>query len=70
MSFASQKRSGLLQNCTEYFRKKIPNCHFTSNPCRIQFGSRQIVIFREDLMQKMSRNAIKIPDPEKLSEDV
>ena len=28
------------------------------------------MIFREDLLQKMSRNAIKIPDPEKFSEDV
>jgi DNA polymerase epsilon subunit 2 len=61
---------GLLPHCTEYLRKKIPNCHFPSNPCRIQFGSRQIVVFREDLLQKMSRNAIKIPDSDKLTEDV
>ena len=64
------KRSGILPHVTEYIRKKVPHCHFPSNPCRIQFGSRQIVIFREDLLQKMSRNAIKIPDPEKFSEDV
>jgi len=63
-------RPGILNDHTEYIRKKIPNCHFPSNPCRIQFGSRQIVVFREDLLQKMSRNAIKIPDSEKLSEDL
>lgn len=63
-------RPGMLNDYTEYIRKKIPNCHFPSNPCRIQFGSRQIVVFREDLLQKMSRNAIKIPDSEKLSEDL
>lgn len=63
-------RAGILPNCTEYFRKKIPNHHFASNPCRLQFGSRQVVVFREDLLQKMSRNAIKIPDPDKLSEDL
>ena len=60
----------MLSDYTEYIRKKIPNCHFPSNPCRLQFGSRQIVIFREDLLQKLSRNAIKIPDSEKLSEDL
>ena len=58
----------MLNDYTEYIKKKIPNCHFPSNPCRIQFGSRQIVVFREDLLQKMSRNAIKIPDPDKLSD--
>lgn len=63
-------RAGILPHCTEYFRKKINKCHFGSNPCRIQFGSRQIVVFREDLLQKMSRNAIKIPDQEKITEDV
>lgn len=63
-------RSGILSHCTEYFRKKIPNCHFPSNPCRLEFGSRQIVLFREDLLQKMCRNAIKIPQSQKLTEDV
>lgn len=63
-------RPGILPHTTEYIRKKIPNCHFPSNPCRIQFGSRQIVVFREDLLQKMSRNAIKIPDSETLTEDL
>lgn len=63
-------RPGILPHSTEYIRKKVPNCHFPSNPCRIQFGSRQIVVFREDLLQKMSRNAIKIPDPETMTEDV
>ncbi|RMZ94966.1 DNA polymerase epsilon subunit 2, partial [Brachionus plicatilis] len=63
-------KAGILPHCTEYIRKKIPKCHFASNPCRIQFGSRQIVVFREDLLQKMSRNAIKIPDPDKLADDL
>ena len=59
-----------MPHCTDYIRKKIPKCHFASNPCRIQFGSRQIVVFREDLLQKMIRNAIKMPDTEKVTEDV
>lgn len=63
-------RPGIFPHSTEYIRKKIPNCHFPSNPCRIQFGSRQIVVFREDLLQKMSRNAMKIPDSDKLAEDL
>lgn len=62
-------RSGLLDHYTDYIRKKVKNCHFTSNPCRIQFCSRQIVVFREDILQKMMRNAIKLPDTNTITED-
>lgn len=43
------------------FRKKVPKAIFTSNPCRIQFCSQEIVIFREDIVSKMCRNSIYMP---------
>ncbi|KAH8915328.1 DNA polymerase epsilon, subunit B [Atractiella rhizophila] len=37
------------------------NARFTmaSNPCRIQWGSKELVVFRDDLMGKMVRNCVK-----------
>jgi len=51
-----------IPNClTETFRKKIPSAEFTSNPCRIQYCTQEIVICREDLVTKMCRNCVKFP---------
>jgi len=47
---------------TASFKQKVPNSTFTSNPCRIQYCSREIVIFRENLLIKMCRNSIHLPD--------
>jgi len=46
---------------TEYFRSAIPNAVFMSNPCRIKYCSKEIVVFREDVMAKMCRNSIYFP---------
>ncbi|KAG8201544.1 hypothetical protein JTE90_011219 [Oedothorax gibbosus] len=43
------------------FRKKVPKAIFTSNPCRIQYCSQDIVVFREDIISKMCRNSIYTP---------
>lgn len=40
---------------------KLPLAVFTSNPCRIQYCTQEIVVFREDLVNKMCRNSIHIP---------
>ncbi|KAI8899654.1 DNA polymerase alpha/epsilon subunit B-domain-containing protein [Globomyces pollinis-pini] len=37
---------------------KVKNVHFTGNPCRIKYCTQDIIIFREDLMNTMRRNAI------------
>jgi len=44
------------------FKQAVPNSTFTTNPCRIQFCSREIVVFRENLVIKMCRNSIHLPD--------
>jgi len=45
--------------------KKLPvkeNCHFVSNPCRIQYCTQEIVLFREDIVTKMCRNCVYFPE--------
>lgn len=46
---------------TEGIRTKVPFTEFTTNPCRIQYCSHEIVIFREDIINRMCRNCIHLP---------
>ncbi|XP_070570240.1 DNA polymerase epsilon subunit 2-like [Ptychodera flava] len=51
-----------IPNCiTEEFQKQIPLSVFTTNPCRIQYCTQEIVVFREDIVNKMCRNCVKFP---------
>nr|XP_039249341.1 DNA polymerase epsilon subunit 2-like [Styela clava] len=51
-----------LPDCiAEPFMKKIPNAIFSSNPCRIQYCTQEIVIFREDIIGKMIKSCIRCP---------
>ena len=40
------------------FTKKVSLAHFTSNPCRIQFCSKEIVVIRDDLLKKLCNGAV------------
>lgn len=40
---------------------KVPNLTLGSNPCRIRWFSQEIVVFRDDLMGRMMRNAVRFP---------
>ena len=40
---------------------RIPTAQFCSNPTRIQFCTREIVIFREDIMNKLCRHCVRFP---------
>lgn len=40
---------------------KIPNLTLGSNPCRVRWFSQEIVVFRDDLMGRMMRNAVRFP---------
>ena len=46
---------------TEDLQRKVPSAQFVSNPCRIQYCTQEIVVFREDVMTKMCRNSIYFP---------
>lgn len=50
-------RRGLLPLLTGKLRQRL-RCSFPSNPCRIQWYTQEIVIFREDLQQKLRRNTV------------
>jgi len=46
---------------TEELCHKVPFAEFVSNPCRIQYCSQEIVIYREDIINKMCRNSVHLP---------
>jgi len=46
---------------TQYFRDKVPTVIFTTNPVRIKYCTKTIVVFREDIMTKLCRNSIYFP---------
>ena len=46
---------------TKEFQAKVPFVTFATNPCRIQYCTQEIVVFREDLVNKMCRNCIHLP---------
>lgn len=46
---------------TEELCNKVPFAEFVSNPCRIQYCSQEIVIYREDIINRMCRNSVHLP---------
>ena len=46
---------------TDRIKQKVPMSVFTTNPCRIQYCTQEIVVFREDLVNKMCRNSLHLP---------
>lgn len=51
-------RPPIPKSFTDRITQIITNIYFTGNPCRIKYCSQEIVIFREDLMNIMRRNAM------------
>lgn len=41
-------------------KAKLPKAHFATNPCRVKFFGQEIVVFREDTMARMLRNAVGV----------
>ncbi|OWZ23863.1 DNA polymerase epsilon subunit [Phytophthora megakarya] len=56
--------------CTRDLIRKVPNVICTTNPCRIRYYTQDIVIFRDNLQQKMQRHAILPPIPSEQEEAV
>ncbi|XP_041352782.1 DNA polymerase epsilon subunit 2-like [Gigantopelta aegis] len=54
-------RPAIPNSVTEEMQRKVPTAVFTSNPCRIQYCTQEIVVFREDIVTKMCRNCVKFP---------
>nr|XP_061798267.1 DNA polymerase epsilon subunit 2-like [Nerophis lumbriciformis] len=55
-------RPPLADHITEEFRQRVPFSVFTTNPCRIQYCSQELMIIREDLVNKMCRNCVGLPN--------
>ncbi|KAK9873940.1 hypothetical protein WA026_002293 [Henosepilachna vigintioctopunctata] len=50
--------------------KAIPKTIFTTNPCRIQYCHREIVVFRSDLLPKMLQGTFFKPKKENIAESI
>lgn len=48
----------LVDGYVKGFREKVPNSEFVTNPCRIDYKDKSILISRLDMLHKMRRNLI------------
>ena len=55
-------RPPLPTHLTQDFARLVPSAKFLSNPARVQYCTQEIVIFREDIVTKLCRNALHFPD--------
>ncbi|GAB9463817.1 hypothetical protein Gpo141_00001264 [Globisporangium polare] len=51
-------RHPLPSMCTQELMRRVPNVTCTTNPCRIRYYTQDLVIFRDNLHQKMQRHAL------------
>ena len=58
-----------MPNIIENIKKKVPNIINATNPCRFALFGKEVVVFRDDLNKKLSRNSIKIQDDSACSAD-
>lgn len=54
-------RASLPPSIGEILKKRLRHFHLATNPVRLQYCTQEIVIFREDLLQKLCRYCIKLP---------
>eukprot|EP00736_Rhodelphis_marinus_P008078 Rmarinus@m.24782 len=47
-----------------FLKERVPNCVLAANPCRIRYCTQEIVVFREDILNKMRRHCVVEPSPE------
>ncbi|KAL6047387.1 DNA polymerase epsilon subunit 2 [Balamuthia mandrillaris] len=55
-------RPALPPSICQKLRARVPGAIFTTNPCRIRYCEQEIVIFREDLVNKLRRHSV-LEDP-------
>lgn len=53
-------RSRLSSKLSMSLSKILERVHFLSNPCRVRFWGRELVIFRDDILGRMRRNGVSI----------
>lgn len=55
---------------TKEFTKFVPKAIFTTNPCRIQYCTREITVFRADIVPKLLQGTIHKPAKKDVAECV
>lgn len=48
----------------------MPNAIATTNPCRIQYCTREIILFRADILAKLMQGTLHKPDKDDIPEYV
>jgi DNA polymerase epsilon subunit 2 len=61
-------RPGLPSLLLTRLREKVQNIEFPSNPCRFVYYSREIVVFRDNLVHTLRRNCLLKPNESENSE--
>eukprot|EP01012_Entosiphon_sulcatum_P068314 TRINITY_DN98447_c0_g1_i1.p1 TRINITY_DN98447_c0_g1~~TRINITY_DN98447_c0_g1_i1.p1 ORF type:complete len:525 (-),score=52.66 TRINITY_DN98447_c0_g1_i1:66-1616(-) len=54
----------LMTSTVAHLRRKVANLQLSSNPCRLQFCKTHVVIYRDDIYQKLRRHTILPPKDE------
>lgn len=49
---------------TSDLREQLPNAVFGTNPCRIRYCTQELVLFRDDIEQRMRRQCMMPPKRE------
>ncbi|GAA5849550.1 hypothetical protein JCM9279_007266 [Rhodotorula babjevae] len=63
-SSAALPRPALPDSLAKPLLARIPNLTLGSNPCRVRWLSQELVFFRDDVMGRMMRNAVRFPAEE------
>lgn len=63
-------RIGLPNYITEDMRKILPNAVFATNPCRIQYCTKEIAVFRADILAKFLQGTLHKPAHQDLAKCV
>lgn len=63
-------RLPLINYVTQELKKFVPKAIFTTNPCRIQYCTREITVFRADVVPKLLQGTIHKPAKKDIAEYV
>lgn len=61
-------RFGLPTFVTEDLKKLLPKAIFATNPCRIQYCNKEIVVFRADILAKLLQGSMYKPDKDHIQD--
>lgn len=63
-------RLSLPKYVTEDLSKHVPKAIFPTNPCRLQYCTKEIVLFRGDILAKLMQGTLYRPKKEEIGDSV